>query len=661
MRYLTKSRFKTGLECPNKLYYTKKDEYANQKDFDPFLEALASGGFQVEELARLHYPNGILIEDQSHENYNYEAKVRETHDLLINHENVVIFEAAFKFNNLFIRVDILEKKGNQINLIEVKAKSFNSSDTEYIFVGKQGKIVSGWKYYLFDVAFQKYVINKALPQYQVTPYLMLADKDKTAKVDGLNQMFRIKKSAGNRTGIEKVKTQIDKLNFPEDSVLTTTNISQVVAGIELGKHRILEDYAFEDAISIFAKAYREDRYLGYGIDFKVCKKCEFYTDDKTSDKKSGFQECFKKHLGWTEKDFKAPNAFEIWNFRRWTTLNKMQKLKLKDIDDEVFGGQDDNDLTMSRVKRQLIQKHKSIEQDNTPEIYKPALSSEIASWDFPLNFIDFEASVMALPFYKGQSPYEKVVFQFSHHIFHENGQIEHANEFINVNPGEFPNFEFIRALQDALNENKGTIFQFSPYENSSLNQVRRQLEASDEADKPELLAFIKSIATPPSNSDYTEELWTPSRPLVDLCKVIKDYYYNPLTKGSNSIKAILPAILESCPHIQKKYSQSIGEIGLSSKNFSEHHVWLTKSDGKIADPYQNLDKPFKDWDSEFERKSDIEDINNGGAALTAYGLTQYTDMTDRERGAIKKALLKYCELDTLAMVMVYEHLKFMAG
>lgn len=268
---------------------------------------------------------------------------------------------------------------------------------------------------------------------------------------------------------------------------------------------------------------------------------------------------------------------------------------------------------------------------------------------------------MALPFYKGQSPYEKVVFQFSHHIFHENGQIEHANEFINVNPGEFPNFEFIRALQDALNENKGTIFQFSPYENSSLNQVRRQLEASDEADKPELLAFIKSIATPPSNSDYTEELWTPSRPLVDLCKVIKDYYYNPLTKGSNSIKAILPAILESCPYIQKKYSQSIGEIGLSSKNFSEHHVWLTKSDGKIADPYQNLDKPFKDWDSEFERKSDIEDINNGGAALTAYGLTQYTDMTDRERGAIKKALLKYCELDTLAMVMVYEHLKFVVG
>ena len=63
MRTLTKSRFKLGLECPNKLYYTKKDQYANQKQNDPFLQALASGGFQVEELARLHYPNGKLIDD----------------------------------------------------------------------------------------------------------------------------------------------------------------------------------------------------------------------------------------------------------------------------------------------------------------------------------------------------------------------------------------------------------------------------------------------------------------------------------------------------------------------------------------------------------------------------------------------------------------------
>ena len=55
--------------------------------------------------------------------------------------------------------------------------------------------------------------------------------------------------------------------------------------------------------------------------------------------------------------------------------------------------------------------------------------------------------------------------------------------------------------------------------------------------------------------------------------------------------------------------------------------------------------------------SDIEDLNDGGAALTAYGKIQYTDMTNKERDQIKEALLKYCELDTLAMVMIMEHLQ----
>ena len=661
MRHLTKSKFKTGLECPNKLYYTNKAEYANQKDLDPFLEALASGGFQVEELARLHYPKGHLIDDQKNQKYDHEAKVKETYEYLAANENIVLFEAAFKFNNLFIRVDILEKKGDRINLIEVKAKSFNSDDHQYEFVGKRGSLASGWKFYLFDVAFQKYVINKAFPEFQVTSYLMLADKDKTAKVDGLNQMFRVKKNANNRTGIEKLNAQIDELNFPQDSVLSKVDVSGIVADIERGKHRILEEYSFEQAIITFAKAYREDRYLDHDLDFSICKKCEFYTDESTPHKRSGFKECFKRKLGWTDEDFRLPNAFEIWNFRKWSRLNEMQKLKLNEIDDEIFGSEETGASKMPRVSRQLIQKHKSIEKDDTPEVYESELKAEMDSWNYPLNFIDFEASVMALPFYEGQAPYEKVVFQFSHHIYHEDGRIEHANEFINVNPGEFPNFNFIRALKKALQQNKGDIFQFSPYENTTLNQVKRQLEASNEPDKSELLKFIKCVTKPPGSRDYDGEIWIPERPMIDLCEVIKNYYYNPLTKGSNSIKAILPAILASCPHIEKKYTKPIGDISLTSKNFQPEHVWLKKTDGVIGDPYKNLERPFEGWNPEFERKSNLEEINEGGAALTAYGLTQYTDMTNKEREVLRKALLRYCELDTLAMVMVFEHLRYIVA
>ena len=115
---------------------------------DPFLQALTQGGFQVEELARLEYPEGILIEGND---WNYDLLAAQTSELL-QRENVVIFEAAFKFESLFIRTDILVKRGNHLQFIEVKAKSFNPAD-ENLLVGSRGGLVSGWKPYLFDVTF----------------------------------------------------------------------------------------------------------------------------------------------------------------------------------------------------------------------------------------------------------------------------------------------------------------------------------------------------------------------------------------------------------------------------------------------------------------------------------------------------------------------------
>jgi len=47
-------------------------------------------------------------------------------------------------------------------------------------------------------------------------------------------------------------------------------------------------------------------------------------------------------------------------------------------------------------------------------------------------------------------------------------------------------------------------------------------------------------------------------------------------------------------------------------------------------------------------------LSNGGAALTAYAKLQFTEMSDYEREALTQGLLKYCEPDTLAMVIIYE-------
>lgn len=654
-RVLTKSTFKLGLECPNKLYYTKKEnEFANQKQDNPFLQALASGGFQVEELAKLHYPEGILVEDKESDNtYDYSEKIATT-NLLLEAENVVIFEAAFQFQNLFIRVDILEKKGNNINLIEVKSKSFQEGNPK-----KEVKYNSDWKFYLFDVAFQKYVIEKSFPSFKVTPYLMLADKKKTSTINGLNQLFRVTKKTDMRTG---VTSSISKLNnIEEESVLSRVDITEIIYKIEIGEHRILEKYGFEDAIQLLSKAYQENRFFDYDLNFQACKRCEFKTTSEELHLKSGFKNCFSKKLNWTELDFNEPTIFEISKLHHTKTKYFSDKLilKLGDTDDKEFCPKNESSQVLdgwSLYERQIIQKGKAIKKDTEPKVLNEKLKKEIDSWKLPLNFIDFETSMVALPFYAGQKPNEKVVFQFSHHIYHEDGHIEHANEFINLKPGFFPNFQFVRELKNALATNNGTVFQFSPFENTTLNQIKIQLEESSEADKEELIKFIKTLTTPPKDTSYKGEIWTPDRGIVDLCEVIKAYYYNPHTKGSNSIKDVLPAVFKTSKFVSNKYSKPIKDLSITSKNFKDDKIWLTKENGQDVDPYKSLGKIHEDQDDTLMLIGELDEINNGGAALTAYGRCQYTDMSDMDRKKIQNALLKYCELDTLAMVMIYEHL-----
>jgi hypothetical protein len=648
MKPLTKSRFKTALECPNKLYFTSKKEYPNNKSDDPFMQALASGGFQVEELARLHYPSGVFINT---ENHDYSLAFQLTEEAL-KQENLVIYEAAFQFDGLFIRTDIIVKKGNSIKLIEVKAKSFNPQD-ENIFIGKNGGLVSGWKPYLFDLAFQKFVAQKTFPQFRFEAYLLMADKTKKASIDGLNQMFRIPLNGNPRTDIIKKVSSLSEIG---NSVLSEINVDDITNGIISNKYRYHENLDFEESITTFKKAYQENNYLNWPTKFGTCKGCEFKatTEQEQEGLLSGFKHCFTKQHQWTVSDFGKPTAMQIWNYRG-KNLMEQNRLLMEDLTEDDF-----NIKTIagkiSSSERQWIQVEKAVASDSSIYVEKEELKQEMDKWIFPLHFIDFETSTVALPFTSGRKPYEQVAFQFSHHKYNENSTIEHQSQYINNIPGEFPNFIFARALQAAIGNDNGSIFKFATHENSIVNAIIIQLEESHETDKKELIAFLKTISQSTANQVIS---WEGKRNMIDLCKVVKEYYYNPYTKGSNSIKAVLPASLNSSEFLKKKYCNPIGTIGVTSHNFLSDHIWLKMDGDNVINPYKTLAPLFENWDdSEMEENlSDMESIADGGAALTAYAKLQYVDMTAKERDEITQGLLKYCELDTLAMVMIYEHFK----
>jgi len=54
-------------------------------------------------------------------------------------------------------------------------------------------------------------------------------------------------------------------------------------------------------------------------------------------------------------------------------------------------------------------------------------------------------------------------------------------------------------------------------------------------------------------------------------------------------------------------------------------------------------------------------IAQGGLAMTAYNYTQFSSISSEERLKIEEALLRYCELDTLAMVMLVQGLMELRG
>lgn len=648
MKYLTKSRFKLAMECPTKLYYYGKPEYANMNLENSFLASLAEGGFQVGELARRYFPGGYLVDEDDHQGAL--ALTKE----LMDHDRVTIYEAALAHNDLFVRVDILVKDGDHVEIIEVKAKSC-SKNTESEFVNRKDEIASGWKPYLLDVAFQKLVAEASYPALSFSAYLMMADKDALCPTDGLNQKFRIKR------GDDGAKATVLAENLtPEDlSVPILRKISVDPYCQMLWKERFStgsEDLVFADYVQFLAKHNRKGEKI-QAQPSSICKKCEFDAsrDELESGLNSGYKECWKSTLGWGDEDFEEPTVLDIWDFRKKDKMMQEKRIKISQIRIEDIDPKTGKGPGLSRTQRQWMQVEKSAAKDGSFWIDRENLAREMESWMFPLHFIDFETSAVAIPFNKGRHPYEGIAFQFSHHMVHEDGTIEHAGEYLNAESGVFPNYDFVRNLKEQLTEDSGTIFRYAPHENTYLNMIYWQIKGEGKSieDGEDLCSFIQSISHSGNKSPI---VWKGDRDMVDMWDLVKRYYYDPATNGSNSIKQVLPAMLASSTYLQEKYAKPIygAKNGIRSKNYKDWR-WIDFDREKVKDPYKLLPPLFQDVSMEkAERISGMEQLQDGGAALTAYARMQFEEMAFEEREALKNALLKYCELDTMAMVMIYE-------
>lgn len=659
LRPLTKSRFKIGHECPRKLFYKNRpSEYQDSSIDDEFLKALAEGGFQVGALANLLYSPGIMVAKKG-----YREALAETNSHFATDKDLTIFEAAIGDERLFIRVDILQRDGGSLNLIEVKAKGIDSTagNREFWTSGKVPRIQSDWEPYLIDVAFQTWVARKLLKSsdgqiLNVRPYLLLVDKSSVSSVDGLNQMFELVRDQNGRCSV----SPIDGVSPGSvgRSILVQVDVSREVEYLLSQNYDGLsfEQYV-EDLLAISLHGVKPEAPCD-----NRCKGCEYRIEKAgvaLPDLKNGFDECWTEESGVSSHELNEPLVFDLYqnrNTERHLAQGKLLISQLEDADLLNSAGKE-----TSYTARQRVQLQTTKRSDQIAWIDRDFLK-RAKDLQFPLHFIDFETCMTALPFKKDRRPYEQTVFQFSHHVIDNAGTVKHASEFLSAVPGHFPNFDFIRALRSALGDDGGTVLRYSPYENTVLNQVRRQLadvSVLECPDKDELIAWIESLATPGQSS---ETHWVPTRPFVDMMDWIQNAFFYPSMKGSISIKKVLPALLDWSPVLESIYSRPIygrgcgAKGGIESRNF-DPIAWVKRdANGSMIDPYKSLPPLFSDFSSLQEKLFQREVLNDGAAALTAYQRLQFSSMSQAERDAINSALLRYCELDTLAMVMIWQAL-----
>ena len=646
-RFLTKSRFKIGAECQTKLFYTGNKHYQNNCLEDDFLKALAEGGFQVGEYAKLLFPGGYEVTELDHD------KALSVTNELLRRDEVVIFEAAILFESLFIRVDVLEKKGSTINLYEVKSKSCKGVD-ERQMLGVKVPIKSEWLPYLQDIAFQQHVVSSAFPECVVNPHLMLVNKDAIAPNDGLHQKFILQESDNGRTIVEVAQSL-----SPEELTcdLLVPIFLEETMNIIFNKSTFgPQGFCFTDWINHLASVYQSGE-RRWANPTKDCGECEFKASkiQRDAGRKSGFHECWKHHELLEDETLDAPTVLDIWDYRsKQKHLDAGQGL-LDSVTGAPFDSTPDRAERFTRTERQRVQVVKSQQGDYTRDL-RLGLIDEMNSWVYPYNFIDFETMAPAIPMYKGNNPYGSVAFQYSHHILHADGRVEHKNQFLFDEIGKLPSIKFVESLKVALEDNEGTIFRYHNHENTILRSIRSQIVRSGKgSEKSSLIEFIDSI-TQPTRNDPKGTL-TGERNMVDLHAMVKGYYYDPFMEGSISIKDVVPAIMNTSEFIQNKYGRPIGDINVSSLNFPEGWVWLEKSGNKIEDPYSLLPELF-DGQSELLNDPTLlyseGDVKNGGAAMTAYAKMQHSEMSREEKNKLEGMLLRYCELDTLAMVMMVE-------
>lgn len=617
----TTHHFDTALECSSRLYYNARSFPENQQS-EPFIEHTAYNRRLITSLLRSAYPGGRFVTEAS------DGEAFRRTEALLRADEAVLFNAVFRWNGMVATLPVVEKSGDRWTIFHVRTRAFNPS--KHRLSDADGTIFPKWHRYLIRFAYEIHLIRRNYPDSILTPVLVMPDKTGKSTTGNLHsRLFSNDKEARPAGDIPAA----------EQNLLVKLDITEEIDTVFNSRHFAEEHFGgtpFEEVLNTCRELYFNHRKAPPEIGAK-CKQCEFRIEPerKLHGAESGFDICWRKHLPEAGESGTLPHVFDLigpgtdaWIERgiydqRWIPADEY-------TDPETIV---EGNGRISEKMRQSLQIARAKGEAVPPEVIRPQLLNELDRWSFPLHFLDFEAGNYAIPVRKNRKPYHLVVFQFSCHTLFEDGRWSH-HEWLDDMESGYPSYELVRQLRQVPFIEEGTLVQYSNFERNALKGIRNELSHEIEVvpDAEELAAWISGmVARNDSSSEHPPFI-------ADLSRLVKHYYYNDRMENSLSIKDVLQSVLSFSSYLKQKYSEPY-----SGSNFDDIVWWQPDGNGQARNPYRIL------------AGASALPVQRGTEAMIVYSRMISRDLDKKEEESCRNSLMKYCELDTLAMLMICEH------
>lgn len=194
----------------------------------------------------------------------------------------------------------------------------------------------------------------------------------------------------------------------------------------------------------------------------------------------------------------------------------------------------------------------STAKSKEPHIDKKVIRNFLETISYPINFFDFETFQNPVPRFDNQRPYAQMPFQYSLHVLHEDGILEHK-EFLGDENSDPRNALIDQMLKDITPT--GSIVAYNQF-----FEIGR----------------IKELAT--FNSTRKDRLLDLNKRFIDLIVPFRGLgYYHPNFNGSFSIKSVLPTMFPNHDELDYKKLGAIQNGGDAMDMFANLHLLKDKS------------------------------------------------------------------------------------